>query len=168
MSSCLSKNITDNCIHLETYRNVMKVKLFSLKSFIHFCIIGVLLSFVEVSAGRAHYCHLMNYTQRLWVVAAFRMKVILLTSKILHAEITGRYFPFSTGVDNFYDALEDMMGYRPNAWMKWSWTVITPLLCMVRACSHKQPLPLLLQQVFCFPKPAPVSSWSVAFASHVS
>lgn len=40
----------------------------------------------------------------------------------------------STGVDNFYDALEDMMGYRPNAWMKWSWTVITPLLCMVRAC----------------------------------
>ncbi|XP_026162575.1 sodium- and chloride-dependent taurine transporter-like isoform X2 [Mastacembelus armatus] len=34
------------------------------------------------------------------------------------------------GVDNFYDAVEDMIGYRPNPWMKWSWTVITPLLCM--------------------------------------
>lgn len=38
------------------------------------------------------------------------------------------------GVDNFYDALEDMLGYRPNPWMKWSWTVITPLLCVVRVC----------------------------------
>lgn len=35
------------------------------------------------------------------------------------------------GADNFYDAIEDMIGYRPNPWMKWSWTVITPLLCMV-------------------------------------
>lgn len=41
------------------------------------------------------------------------------------------YF-ISTGVDNFYDAIEDMIGYRPNPWMKWSWTVVTPLLCMVR------------------------------------
>lgn len=37
-----------------------------------------------------------------------------------------------TGVDNFYDGLEDMIGYRPNPWMKWSWTIITPVLCMVR------------------------------------
>lgn len=36
------------------------------------------------------------------------------------------------GVDNFYDGLEDMIGYRPNPWMKWSWTIITPVLCMVR------------------------------------
>ncbi|MGH0149959.1 UNVERIFIED_CONTAM: hypothetical protein FKN15_027690 [Acipenser sinensis] len=34
------------------------------------------------------------------------------------------------GVDNFYDAIEDMIGYRPNPWMKWSWSVITPVLCM--------------------------------------
>lgn len=38
----------------------------------------------------------------------------------------------SVGVDNFYDAIEDMIGYRPNPWMKWSWTIITPVLCMVR------------------------------------
>lgn len=37
------------------------------------------------------------------------------------------------GADNFYDAVEDMIGYRPNPWMKWSWTIITPVLCMVRA-----------------------------------
>lgn len=35
------------------------------------------------------------------------------------------------GADNFYDAIEDMIGYRPNPWMKWSWTLITPLLCAV-------------------------------------
>uniref|UniRef100_A0A8C5A6U3 Transporter n=1 Tax=Gadus morhua TaxID=8049 RepID=A0A8C5A6U3_GADMO len=32
------------------------------------------------------------------------------------------------GADNFYDAIEDMIGYRPNPWMKWSWTIITPAL----------------------------------------
>lgn len=36
------------------------------------------------------------------------------------------------GADNFYVAIEDMIGYKPNPWMKWSWTVVTPLLCMVR------------------------------------
>uniref|UniRef100_A0A8C7QVV1 Transporter n=1 Tax=Oncorhynchus mykiss TaxID=8022 RepID=A0A8C7QVV1_ONCMY len=35
------------------------------------------------------------------------------------------------GADNFYDAIEDMIGYRPNPWMKWSWTFITPVLCAV-------------------------------------
>ena len=35
------------------------------------------------------------------------------------------------GADNFYDAIEDMIGYRPNGWMKWSWTLITPVLCVV-------------------------------------
>uniref|UniRef100_A0AAR2LFY1 Transporter n=1 Tax=Pygocentrus nattereri TaxID=42514 RepID=A0AAR2LFY1_PYGNA len=35
------------------------------------------------------------------------------------------------GADNFYDAIEDMIGYRPNPWMKWCWTVITPFLCVV-------------------------------------
>lgn len=35
------------------------------------------------------------------------------------------------GADNFYDAIEDMIGYRPNSWMKWSWMLITPVLCVV-------------------------------------
>lgn len=45
-------------------------------------------------------------------------------------------FSLSVGVDNFYDAIEDMIGYRPNPWMKWSWTIITPVLCMVRVEGH--------------------------------
>lgn len=36
-----------------------------------------------------------------------------------------------TGADNIYDAIEDMIGYRPGPWMKWSWIVITPVLCVV-------------------------------------
>lgn len=74
---------------------------------------------------------------------------------------------FFTGVDNFYDAIEDMIGYKPNPWMKWSWTVVTPLLCMVRAlllyicskhicdirdvsnlCSSSSPSPGLLYLLF--------------------
>jgi len=37
----------------------------------------------------------------------------------------------TTGADNIYDAIEDMIGYRPGPWMKWSWIVITPVLCVV-------------------------------------
>nr|XP_034962399.1 sodium- and chloride-dependent taurine transporter isoform X3 [Zootoca vivipara] len=37
------------------------------------------------------------------------------------------------GADNFYDAIEDMIGYRPGPWMKWSWILITPVLCVVSA-----------------------------------
>lgn len=35
------------------------------------------------------------------------------------------------GSDNFYDGIEDMIGYRPGPWMKYSWAVVTPLLCLV-------------------------------------
>lgn len=31
-----------------------------------------------------------------------------------------------------------MIGYRPNPWMKWSWTVITPVLCMVRVQGRRE------------------------------
>lgn len=39
------------------------------------------------------------------------------------------------GADNFYDAIEEMIGYRPNGWMKWSWMLITPVLCVVSVYS---------------------------------
>lgn len=35
------------------------------------------------------------------------------------------------GSDNFYDGIEDMIGYRPGPWMKYSWAVVTPVLCIV-------------------------------------
>lgn len=41
----------------------------------------------------------------------------------------------TAGADNFYDAIEEMIGYRPNSWMKWSWMLITPVLCVVSVCT---------------------------------
>lgn len=35
------------------------------------------------------------------------------------------------GSDNFYDGIEDMIGYRPGPWMKYCWAVVTPVLCLV-------------------------------------
>ena len=38
---------------------------------------------------------------------------------------------FLAGSDNLYDGIEDMIGYRPGPWMKYSWAVVTPVLCVV-------------------------------------
>lgn len=35
------------------------------------------------------------------------------------------------GVNRFYDALRDMIGYYPFMWWKFCWTVTTPLICVV-------------------------------------
>lgn len=39
--------------------------------------------------------------------------------------------PCLAGSDNLYDGIEDMIGYRPGPWMKYSWAVVTPVLCVV-------------------------------------
>ncbi|XP_072329182.1 sodium- and chloride-dependent taurine transporter-like isoform X1 [Scyliorhinus torazame] len=70
------------------------------------------------------------------------------------------------GADNFYDAIEDMIGYRPGIWMKWSWTVITPLLCM--ACfifSLAKYTPLTYNKVYKFPFWAEGLGWLLAMCS---
>uniref|UniRef100_A0A674NFH5 Transporter n=1 Tax=Takifugu rubripes TaxID=31033 RepID=A0A674NFH5_TAKRU len=72
------------------------------------------------------------------------------------------------GVDNFYDALEDMLGYRPNPWMKWSWTVITPLLCV--GCfvfSLVKYKPLTYNKVYEYPDSAIALGWTLALASMI-
>ncbi|KAM6947556.1 sodium- and chloride-dependent taurine transporter-like [Lycodopsis pacificus] len=72
------------------------------------------------------------------------------------------------GVDNYYDALEDMLGYRPNAWMKWSWTVITPALCM--ACfifSLVKYKPLTYNKVYEYPDWAIGLGWTLALTSMI-
>lgn len=35
------------------------------------------------------------------------------------------------GVNRFYDALRDMIGYYPLMWWKFCWTVTTPMICVV-------------------------------------
>uniref|UniRef100_A0A3Q3IUU4 Transporter n=2 Tax=Monopterus albus TaxID=43700 RepID=A0A3Q3IUU4_MONAL len=72
------------------------------------------------------------------------------------------------GVDNFYDAVADMIGYRPNAWMKWSWTVVTPLLCM--GCfifSLVKYKPLTYNKSYEYPDWAIGVGWTLALASMI-
>ncbi|KAF3860604.1 hypothetical protein F7725_000859 [Dissostichus mawsoni] len=63
------------------------------------------------------------------------------------------------GVDNFYDAIEDMIGYRPNSWMKWSWSYITPVLCMYK--------PLTYNKVYEYPDWAIGIGWVLALSSMI-
>uniref|UniRef100_A0A8C7CQ20 Transporter n=1 Tax=Oncorhynchus kisutch TaxID=8019 RepID=A0A8C7CQ20_ONCKI len=72
------------------------------------------------------------------------------------------------GVDNFYDAIEDMIGYRPNAWMKWSWSFITPLLCV--GCfvfSLVKYKPLTYNKVYEYPDWSIGVGWTLALASMI-
>uniref|UniRef100_A0A674N1H8 Solute carrier family 6 member 6 n=1 Tax=Takifugu rubripes TaxID=31033 RepID=A0A674N1H8_TAKRU len=73
------------------------------------------------------------------------------------------------GVDNFYDAIEDMIGYRPNPWMKWSWTIITPVLCM--GCfvfSLVKYKPLTYNKVYEYPDWSIGLGWCLALSSMIS
>ncbi|KAA0712419.1 Sodium- and chloride-dependent taurine transporter [Triplophysa tibetana] len=72
------------------------------------------------------------------------------------------------GADNFYDAIEDMIGYRPNPWMKWSWTVVTPLLCV--GCfvfSLVRYTPLRYNKVYEYPDWSIGVGWTLALASMI-
>lgn len=39
---------------------------------------------------------------------------------------------FPTGSNQFYDNIEDMIGYRPISLIKWCWKIVTPGICAVR------------------------------------
>ena len=39
------------------------------------------------------------------------------------------------GVNRFYDALRDMIGYYPLMWWKFCWVVTTPMICVVSTIS---------------------------------
>ncbi|KAK5871928.1 hypothetical protein PBY51_012668 [Eleginops maclovinus] len=72
------------------------------------------------------------------------------------------------GADNFYDALEDMLGYRPNAWMKYSWSYITPILCM--GCfifSLAKYKPLTYNKIYEYPDWAIGIGWALALTSMI-
>uniref|UniRef100_A0A8C9RM15 Transporter n=1 Tax=Scleropages formosus TaxID=113540 RepID=A0A8C9RM15_SCLFO len=72
------------------------------------------------------------------------------------------------GVDNFYDAIEDMIGYRPSPWMKLSWTIITPVLCV--GCfvfSLVKYKPLTYNKTYQYPDWSIGLGWALALASMV-
>ncbi|KAG7267307.1 hypothetical protein CRUP_000305 [Coryphaenoides rupestris] len=61
-----------------------------------------------------------------------------------------------------------MIGYRPNPWMKWSWSVITPVLCM--GCfvfSLVKYKPLTYNKVYEYPDWSIGLGWSLALASMI-
>uniref|UniRef100_A0A4W5QEB7 Transporter n=1 Tax=Hucho hucho TaxID=62062 RepID=A0A4W5QEB7_9TELE len=68
------------------------------------------------------------------------------------------------GADNFYDAIEDMIGYRPNLWMKWSWTFITPGCFIFSLVKYK---PLTYNKVYEYPDWSIGLGWSLALASMI-
>uniref|UniRef100_A0A672KJM1 Transporter n=1 Tax=Sinocyclocheilus grahami TaxID=75366 RepID=A0A672KJM1_SINGR len=72
------------------------------------------------------------------------------------------------GADNFYDAIEEMIGYRPNPWMKWSWTVVTPFLCV--GCfvfSLVKYTPLRYNKVYEYPDWSIGVGWTLALTSMI-
>ena len=69
--------------------------------------------------------------------------------------------PSLLGSDNLYDGIEDMIGYRPGPWMKYSWAVVTPVLCVVSSA-----LPGLWVLAFC-PWGLTLSPAEPFFAQHL-
>lgn len=72
------------------------------------------------------------------------------------------------GGDNLYDGIEDMIGYRPGPWMKYSWAVITPALCV--GCfifSLVKYVPLTYNKVYRYPDWAIGLGWGLALSSMV-
>ncbi|XP_041417657.1 sodium- and chloride-dependent taurine transporter isoform X2 [Xenopus laevis] len=72
------------------------------------------------------------------------------------------------GTDKFYDNIEDMIGYKPGPWMKWSWTVITPLLCV--GCfifSLAKYTPLTYNKYYVYPDWAIGLGWVLALSSMI-
>ncbi|XP_036188205.1 sodium- and chloride-dependent taurine transporter isoform X3 [Myotis myotis] len=72
------------------------------------------------------------------------------------------------GGDNLYDGIEDMIGYRPGPWMKYSWAVVTPVLCV--GCfifSLVKYIPLTYNKVYVYPTWAIGLGWCLALSSMV-
>ncbi|XP_069793268.1 sodium- and chloride-dependent taurine transporter-like isoform X3 [Narcine bancroftii] len=73
-----------------------------------------------------------------------------------------------SGSDKFYNAVEDMIGYRPGPWMKWSWGGITPFLCM--GCfifSLAKYTPLTYNKTYKYPEWTEAVGWLLAACSMI-
>ncbi|XP_074872611.1 sodium- and chloride-dependent creatine transporter 1 [Carettochelys insculpta] len=70
------------------------------------------------------------------------------------------------GADRFMDDIACMIGYRPFPWMKWCWTVLTPLICLgifVFNLVHYQPL--VYNKKYVYPWWGEALGWAFALSS---
>ncbi|KAG8435971.1 hypothetical protein GDO86_007170 [Hymenochirus boettgeri] len=70
------------------------------------------------------------------------------------------------GADRFMDDIARMIGYRPLPYMKWCWSVITPLVCvgifLFHVVNYK---PLTYNQTYVYPWWGEMIGWGLALAS---
>uniref|UniRef100_UPI00358E0B9A sodium- and chloride-dependent taurine transporter-like isoform X1 n=2 Tax=Myxine glutinosa TaxID=7769 RepID=UPI00358E0B9A len=70
------------------------------------------------------------------------------------------------GADRFCIAIEDMMGFPPHQWMKWSWMLVTPLLTLASFMFTLVKFePLVYNKVYVYPSWAQGLGWCMALSS---
>uniref|UniRef100_A0A4W3GLD8 Transporter n=1 Tax=Callorhinchus milii TaxID=7868 RepID=A0A4W3GLD8_CALMI len=70
------------------------------------------------------------------------------------------------GADRFYDNIEDMIGYRPPAFMKWCWSYFTPGVCIATFIfSLVKYTPVKYNNTYVYPMGAHVFGWFLALSS---
>ncbi|KAM9728984.1 sodium- and chloride-dependent GABA transporter 2-like [Menidia menidia] len=70
------------------------------------------------------------------------------------------------GADRFYDNIEDMIGYRPNRFMKYCWCYITPFICFgTFVFSIVKYSPLRFSNSYVYPLWANILGWFIATVS---
>ncbi|KAG8435904.1 hypothetical protein GDO86_007121 [Hymenochirus boettgeri] len=120
------------------------------------CILSYLLGLTMVTHGGLYVFQLFDYYAAsgvclLWV-AFFECVVVA----------------WVYGADKFYDNIEEMIGYKPGPWMKWSWTVVTPLLCVGSFIfSLAKYTPLTYNKTYTYPDWAIGLGWVLALSSMV-
>lgn len=64
-----------------------------------------------------------------WVYGRW-MSTCFYVNNVIEADFADS--PVPEGSERFYKNITDMIGYRPNPFMKYCWTFITPFMCFVR------------------------------------
>ncbi|XP_036596371.1 sodium- and chloride-dependent creatine transporter 1 [Trichosurus vulpecula] len=70
------------------------------------------------------------------------------------------------GADRFMDDVACMIGYRPSPWMKWCWSLFTPLVCMgIFTFNVVYYKPLVYNNTYVYPWWGEAVGWCFAFSS---
>lgn len=67
-------------------------------------------------------------------VSEFKQNCFVPVNNVIKADYAD--YPVPEGSERFYKNITDMIGYRPNPFIKYCWTYITPFICFVRILSE--------------------------------